>query len=170
MRPLCPCHQAEGPSTWRYWDLSSYLHTCQDQMSPTFRSSPVPSSPLTLPVPYHLLRKEPLSLASQELTKNVPEVISASLSPPFGAAVSPLACLGELPFLPVRRRWGEAKSSPSGAPSLLSRWKTRQEHSSPPEIGGGDQNVWRAKIWDQFPDSHPPPKVKGGLWNRQEMD
>lgn len=90
MRPLCPCHQAEGPSTWRYWDLFYYLHMCQDQMSPTFKSSPALFSPLTLPVPYHLPRTAPLSMASRELTKDVPEVISASPSPPIrSSSVSP---------------------------------------------------------------------------------
>lgn len=146
MRPLCPCHQVKGPSAWRYWDRSSYLHVSGPNV-PNFQNSPALSSPLTLPAPCHLPRKAPLSLASQELTKNVLEVISASLPPPLGAAVSPLTCLGKLPFPPVRRRWGKA----------------RQDHSLPLEIERGDQNVWSAKIWDQFPDSHSPSKVKGGL-------
>lgn len=63
-RHLCPCHQAQGPSAWRYWDLFSHLQMCPDQMSPTFRKFPALSSPLTLPVPYHLPRKTPLSWAS----------------------------------------------------------------------------------------------------------
>lgn len=124
-RPLCP------------WSLGLERvrpllspKMCRNQMSPTFRKSPTLSSPLSLTVPclgkrLFLWLPRVLPSCHQECPRSH---LSFPIAPTGSSKVSSRLPRGATFSPPRRMGWRKTKSCPGGPPSLLFRWKARQEH------------------------------------------
>lgn len=128
---------------------------CQDPVVPSFQKVP---SPVFIPYlasalpPSQESRSFSLPGSHSLITKSIPEVISASPSPPHGAAVShpPPHFL----FHPIEWSGGRPTAAQMGLQACFSEAKPDLSAPTSRERWRQGQNLWYSDIGPVSPDSH----------------